>query len=207
MTLVVQHAWERWRNYLDKCNFNQQANNVWNTIKSLTNNFNGETLKNNKLCANEFHKPFTPHPHLRDKLKNKVLRRIQKRRVFSLLLCNRYLKNMPEPPRDIELITYPDDCSILTKGNHIPISLVSQTQQISAWRYYLVVSDTSAQLTNYEWAENQVLTINPPWTTHPADLGNMTDLLKKLRKERKVRGSSYIFLPTGFIQFLSLRWT
>ena len=36
--------------------------------------------------------------------------------VLSPLLFNLYLKNIPPPPNDIQLVSYADDCTILATG-------------------------------------------------------------------------------------------
>ena len=85
---VNEYTRDRWRSYLDKCSFNQQANNLWRTIRNLTNKspktnnisikFNGFTARDDKRCADKFNQQFTPHPNYKDILKKSVIRRIHK---------------------------------------------------------------------------------------------------------------------------------
>ena len=66
--------------------------------------------------------------------------------VLSPLLFNLYLRDIPQPPEGIQLISYADDCTILTTGNNITI----MTQEIN--NYLKVVND---------WLKLQHLQLSP----------------------------------------------
>ena len=66
--------------------------------------------------------------------------------VLSPLLFNLYLRNIPQPPAGIELVSYADDCTILTTGNHIP----QLSQQLNGYLH-----------TVSEWLKDQYLELSP----------------------------------------------
>ena len=84
----MDHIRTKWRTYLEKCEFGSSANNLWRTIKSLTNrktqdsnaaiSFGGTMISDNKKVANQFNRQYTPHPTTISKEKWQLRRHLQK---------------------------------------------------------------------------------------------------------------------------------
>ena len=76
------------RTYVEKYEFGSGANNIWRTIKSLTNrktqdnnaaiSFEGTITSDIKKVANQFNRQFTSHPTKVSKDKRQLRRHLQK---------------------------------------------------------------------------------------------------------------------------------
>ena len=92
--MVRDHIRTKWITYLEKCEFSSGANNLWRTIKSLTNrktqdsnaaiSFGGTIISDNKKASNQFKRQFTPHPTTISKDKRQLRRHLQKLPHFSM---------------------------------------------------------------------------------------------------------------------------
>lgn len=86
--IVRNHLRDKWRSYLDKCEFNQNTNNLWRVIKRLSNKtenngkvnlkFQDRTHCYPKQIAHRFNTQFTAHPTTHDNTKKKLVRKAHK---------------------------------------------------------------------------------------------------------------------------------
>lgn len=89
--MVNEHKRNQWRSHLEKCSFVPGTKNLWQTIKRLSNtqvkadntiiSFEGIPIPDQKKCANEFNRQFTPHPLAADKKIRSTMRKIHQLNV------------------------------------------------------------------------------------------------------------------------------
>lgn len=75
--LVNKHIRQKWHKHLEKSSFKHGMTNLWLTIKKLSNpqkqskssviSFNDRPIPDNRKCATEFNRQYTPHPTEYDK--------------------------------------------------------------------------------------------------------------------------------------------
>lgn len=91
--MICDHAGDKWRNYLAKCCFHHNLNNMWLDIRNLSNkqaeqqNVNITFSSKEALivngCAHEFNKQFTPNSSYRDRTKRRTLMHSEQRKTTS----------------------------------------------------------------------------------------------------------------------------
>lgn len=85
--LLTEHRRAKWEQHLESAHFNSGTNNLWKTLKSLTNksttnqnntiSFDNKPIHNNRMCANHFNRQFTENIH-HDRNMRKIIRKIRK---------------------------------------------------------------------------------------------------------------------------------